>query len=59
MMEYLKRKLTKINARNVGKITFPHYYEENGKLIKELENGEIWEVALDKNYQEVLIERLK
>lgn len=59
MMEYLKRKLTKINAQNVGKITFPHYYEENGKLIKELENGEIWEVALDKNYQEVLIERLK
>ncbi|MBQ8870489.1 MAG: hypothetical protein IJ019_03840 [Alphaproteobacteria bacterium] len=59
MMEYLKRKLTKFNAQNVGKITFPHYYEENGKLIKELENGEIWEVSLDKDYQEVLIERLK
>ena len=59
MIEYLKRKFSKLNNQNMQTISFPHYYEENGKLIKELENGDKWEVVLDANYQEVLIERLK
>ena len=59
MMEYLKRKFTRLNTDNIGKISFPHYYEENGKLIKELENGEKWVVTLDSDYKEVLLERLK
>ena len=40
-------------------ISFPHYYEENGKLIKELANGQKWIIALDENHKEVLLERLK
>ena len=59
MMEYLKRKFVRLKTQDVQKISFPHYYEENGKLVKELENGEKWEIILDANYQEVLIERLK
>ena len=59
MMEYLKRKFARLKAQDMQKISFPHYYEEKGKLIKELDNGEKWEVMLDANYQEVLIERLK
>ncbi len=59
MMEYLKRKFARLDNTKIGDISFPHYYEENGKLIKELENGEKWEVALDSNYNEVLIARVK
>jgi len=59
MMEYLKRKFARLNSQNMGKIPFPHYYEENGKLIKELESGEKWEIRLDEKHREVLIERLK
>ena len=59
MMEYLKRKFARLDSQHMGDISFPHYYECDGKLIKELENGEKWEVALDENYKEVLIERLK
>lgn len=58
MMEYLKRKLTRLSAEDM-QISFPHYYEENGKLIKELANGQKWEVALDENKKEVLLERIK
>ena len=59
MFEYLKRKLTRVNRLNLSIDTYPVYYKENGKLIKELANGEKWVVELDANRQEVLIERLK
>ena len=56
MMEYLKRKLCKISADNLD--IYPRYYEENGKLIKETEDGEKWVIKLDTEYKEVLLERL-
>ena len=59
MMEYLKRKICKIKSSDFDKIRFPRYYEENGSLIKEYENGEMWEVALDESHHEVLLKRLK
>ena len=58
MMEYLKRKLSRLKPED-AQVSFPHYYEENGKLIKELADGQKWEVALDENHKEVLLERLK
>ena len=57
-MEYLKRKLTRLTAEDM-QISFPHYYEENGRIIKELANGQKWVVVLDENHKEVLLERLK
>lgn len=59
MMEYLKRKFAKLNTADFDKISYPRYYEEDGKLIKEFESGEKWEFILDSNHKEVLIERLK
>ena len=58
MMEYLKRKFARLKPEDVGNITFPRYYEQNGKIIKELENGEKFEVALDSNYKEIVVEKL-
>lgn len=57
MMEYLKRKLSKLSADDES-ISFPRYYEENGKLIKECAGGEKWVIKLDSNYNEVLLERI-
>jgi hypothetical protein len=59
MMEYLKRKFAKLKTTDFDKVSYPRYYEENGKLIKELASGEKWEFILDSNHKEVLIERLK
>ena len=59
MMEYLKRKLCKLKPSDFDEVRFPRYYEENGTLIKEFENGEVWEVALDKKHHEILLKRLK
>ncbi len=59
MMEYLKRKFAKLNTKDTQAISFPLYYEENGRIIKELSNGEKWIVRLDEEYKEVLIERLQ
>ena len=42
-----------------NKISYPLYYKENDKTIKELENGEKWIVTLDNNYKEVLVKRIK
>lgn len=58
-MEYLKRKICKIKSSDFDNINFPRYYEEKGVLIKECENGEIWEIALDENHHEILLKRLK
>ncbi len=57
MMEYLKRKLTKVSADDAV-TSFPRYYEENGKIIKECAGGEKWVIRLDSNYNEVLVERI-
>ncbi len=59
MMEYLKRKFARLKSDDVKKISFPHYYEENGLLIKELKTGEKWEIRLDYNYNEVLLKRIR
>lgn len=59
MFEYLKRKLNRMERLNLKVCQHPQYYEENGKLVKELATGEKWIVRLDKNYKEVLVERIK
>ena len=59
MMEYLKRKFARLKPDSFNNISFPRYYEENGKLIKELSSGEKWEIILDSDHKEVLIERIK
>lgn len=59
MIEYLKRKFARQKNKDIETIGFPRYYEEYGILIKELENGEKWEVKLDSKYQEILIKRIK
>ena len=59
MMEYLKRKFVRLKPENFNNVGFPRYYEEEGKLIKELESGEKWVFILDANHKEVLIERIK
>ena len=48
-----------LKSDDVKKISFPHYYEENGLLIKELKTGEKWEIRLDYNYNEVLLKRIR
>ena len=58
MIEYLKRKLAKATIKK-DLISFPHYYEENGRLIKELANGEKWLIKLDSEYKEILLEKIQ
>jgi len=59
MMEYLKRKFAKLNTKSAPDISYPLYYEENGRIVKELSNGEKWIVRLDDDYREVLLERVR
>lgn len=59
MFEYLKRKLTRTKRLNLEIDTYPQYYKENGKFIKELANGEKWVVELDSDRKEILVERVK
>ena len=60
VLNKLKENLQNIDTGNLkNKIAYPLYYEENGHLIKELENGEKWIIKLDKDYKEILIARLK
>ncbi|MBE6453867.1 MAG: hypothetical protein E7017_03155 [Alphaproteobacteria bacterium] len=59
MMEYLKRKFARLKSEDIKEISFPHYYEENGLLIKELETGEKWEIMLDSDYNEVLVKKIR
>ena len=56
MLTYLKRKLKSL-PQNAA-IPFPHYYEENGILIKETEPNVRYEIRLDENHQEKLIRRI-
>lgn len=61
MMEYLKRKLCRLENDDSWKedIPFPRYYEENGRIIKETENGEKYIIILDKNHKEVIAGKIK
>ncbi len=59
MFEYLKRKIARLNPKENEVASYPRYYKENGKTIKETAQGEKWVVTLDSDYKEVLVERLK
>ncbi len=60
MFTKLKENITNISSTDLkNKISYPLYYKENGKTIKELENGEKWIITLDNNYKEVLVKRIK
>ena len=61
MMEYLKRKFSKLEKQNDwnNKIPFPRYYEDNGKIIKELSENEKFIIDLDENFNETILKRLK
>lgn len=56
MLEYLKRKLNRLER--TPKVSYPLYYEENGILIKETEDGIRYEVELDSNHQEIILRKL-
>ncbi len=59
MFEYLKRKIARLDIKEDKIISYPRYYKENGKTIKETAQGEKWVVKLDSNYKEVLVEQIK
>ncbi len=61
MMEYFKRKFTRINNCDTyqKQIPYPRYYEDNGLLIKEMENGKKYVITLDENHKEVILGLLK
>ena len=60
MFTKIKENILNIKPQDLeNKIRYPLYYKENGKTIKELENGEKWVVKLDSNYNEILVERIK
>ena len=54
MFEYFKRKFVRLDGK-ITVSTFPKYYEENGKLIKEEENGQRFLIKLDENKKPVVI----
>lgn len=60
-MEYLKRKLSKMNNEQAWKekVDYPRYYEENGLFIKETEDGEKLIVTLNEKHEEVITGKLK
>lgn len=61
MMEYLKRKLSKMNNEQAWKekVGYPRYYKENGLFIKETEDGEKLIVTLNEKHEEVITGKLK
>jgi hypothetical protein len=60
MFTKIKENIIKLTTHDLkNQINYPLYYKENGKIIKELENGEKWVVRLDSNYNEILEEYLK
>lgn len=56
MLEYLKRKLNKLEVK--PDMAYPLYYEENGILIKETEDGIRYEIELDSSHQEIILRKL-
>ena len=61
MMEYLKRKLCRLEKQKEWqqKVPFPRYYEKNGKIVREEENGETFLVEVDDNFNEKIIGKIK
>ena len=61
MMEYLKRKLSKLETDDGWKenVPFPRYYEENGILIKETQKGVKFIIELDDDFNEKVIGQIK
>lgn len=61
MMEYLKRKFWKLEKDDswTKNIPYPRYYEENGLLIKETEDGRKFAVTLDEQHNEVILGQIK
>ena len=51
MFEYFKRKFFRLSG-SVRIDTYPQYYEENGRLIREESDGTRYIVALDENCRE-------
>ncbi len=43
----------------MDKVGYPHYYEENGLIIKETEDGEKLIVTLNENHEEVITGKIK
>ena len=54
MFEYFKRKFIRLDG-TIKIDTYPQYYEENGRLIKEEADGKKYIVKLDKNHHEIII----
>lgn len=54
MIEYFKRKFSRIE-KQLDIDSFPKYYEENNRLIKENQDGSRYIVELDKNYKEKIV----
>jgi hypothetical protein len=59
MLEYFKRKMQKIARDGIEYKDFPKYYEQDNKIIKELEDGQKFIVELDKNCKEAVVGKLK
>ena len=53
MFEYLKRKLSRLPRVEIK--TYPKYYEENGLLIREEQNGARYVVTVDKDGNEKVL----
>ena len=53
MFEYLKRKFSKPHPVKIE--TYPKYYEENGLLIRENQDGARYVVTIDKKGNETIV----
>ena len=58
MFEYFKRKFVRLDG-TITSDSYPQYYEEDGRLIKEEADGTKYIVKLDKNHREVVIGEAK
>ena len=59
MLEYIKRKLCRIEQDGIKFDSFPQYYEENDKIIKELEDGQKFIIDMSSDGEEIIIEKIK
>ncbi len=53
MFEYLKHKFSRPFRIKIE--TYPKYYEENGLLIREDQNGDRYVVTVDKKGNEIIV----
>jgi len=54
MFEYLKRKFFRLSG-NVQIDTYPQYYEENGRLVREESDGTRYVVVVDEKHGEKIV----